>query len=338
MRGCQAKDLICKDGAINMFYINKAYKRQIFKISVVVASALAILSAMKLNALAQAGRFPGDRPYYEERDGGFYRDDRDRRRFEDRDYPNRRLFRDDGYYVKVVRDNPEAFGAKLRYLKDDWDKKYMLWAPDKFNKQGMRPLVISLHGNDEGVADAFARFYNTITQYNYAFVAPGWKAGDKVMTPEELSVFIDGIISELKEKEGLNVDPARVILHGYERGANMAGYLYYINRGKYIMAVVDSGPFPAVSGGAGGGASPSSGSALSIPADELKKLAGGYIYLYSRYEDQAMYQKLEQSRQSLAAAGARAELYYTKGLLSGAFSKTLSKSVVDMFDRAIAGK
>lgn len=51
-----------------------------------------------------------------------------------------------------------------------------------------------------------------------------------------------------------------------------------------------------------------------------------------------MYKKLEELKQILVAAVVKAELNYTKGMLPGGVSKELSKSIVAMFDRAIAGK
>ncbi|MFA6448986.1 MAG: hypothetical protein WCX65_05955 [bacterium] len=309
----------------------------ITKSALFAAATLAITLAMNLNALAQMNRFPGDNRNYDNRGGFNNRDDRNRGEYRDGYNPDRRLLKDAGYYIKNVKDAPAAYGTQSRYLNGDWSKKYMYWAPSGFNKQKMRPLVISLHGNDEGVVDSFARWYHTILQYNYAFVAPAWKSGDKIMTPEEITAFIGGIITELQTKEGFNVDPARGILHGYERGANMAGYLGFYNPGKYIMVIVDSGPFPAISSSSDVVTSLSAKSFI-IPSDELKILAGSYIYLYSRYEDSAMYQKLGESKQMLAAAGAKVELNYTKGLLPGEFSRSLSNSIVGMFDRALAGK
>ncbi|MFA6448556.1 MAG: hypothetical protein WCX65_03725 [bacterium] len=326
-----------------MLINKKSVYSSILRMAFIAVAALAISAAVNMSAQAQVNRYPGDHRDNDNHDGFNNRDNRDRDGgfrdggFRDGYIPGTRLFKNSGYNVKNIKDSPAAYGALSRYLNGDWDRKYMYWAPSGFNKQNMRPLVISLYGNDEGVADAFARWYHTIYQYNYAFAAPAWKSGDKAMTPEEISAFIDGVITDLQTKEGINVDPARVILHGYERGANMAGYLGYYNPGKYMMVVVDSGPYPEISGAAGGGTANTS-KALTIPADELKKLAGSYIYLYSRYEDLAIYQKLEESKQALLAAGAKADLNYTKGLLPGEFSKSLSNSIVGMFDRAIAGK
>jgi len=319
-----------------MFSRKKMYDGSVFRRALIIAAALAIFAGGRANAQAQGNWFSGDYRSYEYRDKLYNSYNRDRREFMDDFNPPQRGLKD-GYFIQHIKDNPTAFGAKTRYLNDNWDNKYMYWAPDGFNNQSLRPLVISLHGNDEGVEDAFARWYHTIRQYNYAFAAPKWKSSAGVMTPGEISVLVEGIITELKEKENCNVDPALVILHGYERGANMAGYLTYYNPGGYVMTIVDSGPFPSI-GAAFEAENYPSGQILSIPEDEMKKLAGCYIYLYSRYEDSAIYQKLEESKKILDAAGVVAELNYTKGLFAGVFSELLSKSIVDLFDRAIGIK
>ena len=239
------------------------------------------------------------------------------------------------FEVQRIRENPTAYGARIMYLQDNWDLKYLLWAPNGFNKQAARPVIISLHGNDETAEAAFARLYQMAKRYNYALAAPRWGAGDQFMAPQEISDFISRILSEMNTAAGVHADPSMVILHGYDRGANMAGYLNSLTPGRYILTVVDSGPFPAL-GGAADTQAP--GRALTIPAQAAGKLAGQYIYLHSRYEDQAMYSRLDASRAALTAAGAHVELNYTKGLNAGEFNTALSESIVRMFDQAIATK
>lgn len=301
----------------------------------ILAAAMAFSVGGASGALAQENRYPDDNHDYDNRDDynrNFYRRGGAWRR----PFSNLPIARP-GYSSQRIKSSPAYFGAKLRYLNDNWDAKYICWSPDGFNSQSMRPLVISLHGNDEDETDAFARWYYSLKQYNYAFVAPKWIAANKVMSPEELSELVDGIVLELKNREGMNVDSTKVILHGYERGASVAGYLSYYTPEKYVMVIVDSGPFPAI-GSADDMVSSQSANSLFIPADELKKLAGKYIYLYSRHEDNPMYNKLEASRRTLEAAGVKAELNYTRDLLPGEFSESLDKSIVNMFDRAIGIK
>lgn len=319
-----------------MFYIKMTYSSRLFRVAIIIAASLAISVGVKSNTPAQENRFYGDHRSYESRDRFYNNYNRNGREFRDENNLPPRWLKD-GYFVQHIKDNPTAYGAKIRYLNDNWDNKYMYWVPEGFNSQNLRPLVISLHGNDEEVQDAFARWYHTVKQYNYVFAAPKWKSSNGVMKPAEISAFIEGIIKELKEKENINVDPAMVILHGYERGANIVGYLDYFNPGRYRLTIVDSGPFPSIGSAFDAETSPS-GQILTIPADEMKNLMGSYIYLYSRYEDQSIYQKLEESRQILVEAGANAELNYTKGMFAGDFSEVLSNSIVDMFDRSIGKK
>lgn len=297
-----------------------------------LSAAIAISGLLAGTADAQNRRYPDNQYYYDNHGDIYARHYLNRGPIRDEYNPYQLPLKDGGYLVKAIKESPSSYGAKTRYLDDNWEKGYMFWAPPSFNKQKMRPLVISLHGNSEAMEDAFARFYYPVLQYNYAFAAPKWIYGGKAMAPEELTELIVKIIAELQTKEGINVDINRVILHGYERGAGMAGYLKYYTPDKYIMVVIDSGVFPDV------GSDRSSEDSLIIPSNDLHRLYGSYIYLYSRHEDQAIYGKLEETKNVLVAAGVNAELNYTKGLLPGGFSRSLSKSVVDMFDTANGGK
>lgn len=319
-----------------MFCLKLKNNSRLLRTVLIIAASLMISIGLKSNAAAQEKRHSGPYRDYEYRDEYYNRYNRNGRDILDNYYPPPRGLKD-GYIVQHIKNSATAFGAKTRYLNDNWNNKYMYWVPEGFNSQSLRPVVISLHGNDEEVEDAFARWYHTVKKYNYAFAALKWKSPNGVMTPDEISTFIEGVVEELREKEIVNVDPDMVILHGYERGANIVGYLDYYNPRRYKLTVVDSGPFPDI-GRAYDAETTPSGQVLSIPADEMTKLAGSYIYLYSRYEDASIYNKLDESRKILVAAGAKAELNYTKGLFAGDFSEVLGSSIVDMFDRAVALK
>ncbi|MGA2061843.1 MAG: PDZ domain-containing protein [Thermoguttaceae bacterium] len=112
------------------------------------------------------------------------------------------------------------------------------YVPENYDPNVPYGLVVWLHG-DGGLdwAKAVASWKPLCERYDLILAAP--KSGDtKKWTPRDVDL-VNQMIAQIKGK--YNVDPLRVVVHGYETGGTLASFISFRNREIIrAMAVVDA--------------------------------------------------------------------------------------------------
>ena len=130
---------------------------------------------------------------------------------------------------------PETGDIKLKIM--EFPNDAFAYVPEHYDPGATYGLVVWLHGG-RGLdwAQAVASWKPLCERYNLILVAP--KSGDsKKWTPRDVDL-VDGLIAEIAGR--YNVDPLRVVVHGYETGGALASFVALRNRETIrAMALVE---------------------------------------------------------------------------------------------------
>ncbi len=128
--------------------------------------------------------------------------------------------------------------GKVKLKIAEFPNEAFAYVPENYDPNVPYGLVVWLHG-DGGLdwAKAVASWKPLCERYDLILAAPK-SADSKKWTPRDVEL-VNHLIAQIEGK--YNVDPLRVVVHGYETGGTLASFVALRNREIIrAMAVVDA--------------------------------------------------------------------------------------------------